>query len=117
MKPKPQISVHELIANGDKLPATFLPYDTYSQERAGFVAFAIGGEFIALPLSALVKASLRAGATSIALDFGPLLVRIDGRFLDELFESFLLEKVQVVRTGRHPSCTIESVRIVEAMGI
>jgi hypothetical protein len=117
MKPKPEISVHDMLALGDKLPVTMLPYDTYSQDRAGFVAFAIGGEFIALPLSALVKASLRAGATSIALDFGPLLVRIDGRGLDELFESILLERVRVVRTGRHPSCTIESVRIAESLGI
>jgi hypothetical protein len=117
MKPKPDISVHEMLALGDRLPATILPYDTYSHVAAGFVAFAIGDEFVALPLATLAKASLRAGATSIALEFSSLLVRIDGRGLDELFESILLGKVRVVRSGRHPSCTVERVRVSETIAI
>jgi len=115
MKPKPNISVHEMIALGGKLPEKYLPFDTYTQDQAGFFAFAIGDEFIALPLATLSKASLRGGATAIALEFGTLLVRIDGRGLDELFESILLGEVRVVRTGRHPSCTIESIRFTEGL--
>lgn len=117
MKPKPYTSVREMLDLGDKLPAMFLPYDTYTQVTADFVAFAIGDEFIALPLSALGKASLRAGATAIALEFGSLLVRIDGRGLGELFEDILLAKVRVVRTGRHPSCTVESIRLSETLAL
>jgi len=117
MKPKPQTSVQEMLALGDKLPAVFLPYDTYIHDKAGFVAFAIGGEFIALPLPALSKASLRAGSTAIAMEFGSLLVRIDGRGLEELFESILLGQIRVVRTGRHPSCTVESIRLSETVAI
>jgi hypothetical protein len=117
VKPKPQISVHEMLALGDKLPASFLPYDTYTNVTAGFVAFAVADEFIAFPLSALIRASLREGSKSIALEFGTLLVRIEGRSLDELFECILLGQVRVIRTGRHPSCAIDSIRLSETLSI
>jgi hypothetical protein len=117
VKPKPQISVHEMLALGDKLPASFLPYDTYTHVTAGFVALAVGDEFIALPLSALAKASLREGSKSIALEFGSVLVRIEGRSLGELFECILLGQVRVIRTGRHPSCSVDCIRLSETLSL
>ena len=106
-----------MLALGDKLPASFLPYDTYTHVTAGFVAFAVGDEFTALPLSALVRASLREGSKSIALEFGTLVVRIEGRSLGKLFECILLGQVRVIRTGHHLSCAIDSIRLSETLAL
>jgi len=113
MKPKPYASVHEMLVHGEKPPRSMLPYDIYPNDKAGFLTFAVCGEFIALPLVTLGKASLRSDAASIVLEFGSTIVQIDGTGLEELFESILLGKVRVVRAGKHPSCSIETVRFRE----
>jgi hypothetical protein len=113
VKPKPYTSVHEMLDDAGKLPRSMLPFDIYLKDKAGFLTFAVLHEFIALPLPALGKATLRGDASSIALEFGRTVVQIGGRNLDDLFESILLGKVRVIRIGRHPSCSIETIRVSE----
>src|SRR5580700_8044224 len=98
-------------------PRVTLPYDTYAKEKAGFLTIAVRGEFFALPLLELGKASLYGEATSIVLEFGRLIVKIEGRKLDDLFEGILLCKIRVIRTGKHPACTVDSIRMSKAIVI
>ena len=113
MKPKPHFSVEEILQGAGKNPGPFLPYDTYPDEKASFITFAIAEEFISLPLALLTKASLRSGFTGIALEFGTTLVQIGGTNLDGLYENILLGKLRVVRKGTHTRCSVESIRISE----
>ena len=111
MKPKPYATVHEMLAQEGKPPRALLPYDTYADDKAGFLTLAFRGEFISLPLLSLSKASLRGAALAIVLEFGTTLVQIDGKQMGDLFEDILLGKVRVIRTGKHPLCTVENIRI------
>ncbi len=118
MKPKPQMTVREMLDQDSRTPPkAILPYDTYERDKAGFLTLAAQGEFIALPLLALGKASLRGEAACIVLEFGRLLVKIEGRKLDDLFEDILLCKVRVVRVGKHPNCSVEFIRVCNAVAI
>jgi hypothetical protein len=112
MKPKPNLTVREILEQDSRIPAkAILPYDTYEQDKAGFLTLSVQGEFVAIPLLALGRATLSNEATSIILEFGQLMAKIEGRKLDELFEDILLCKVRVIRVGRHPMCTIERIQI------
>ena len=106
-----------MLAQGDRQPRAIAPYDTYKSDKAGFLTLAVRGEFVALPLLTLNKASLYGNAASIVLEFGRLIVKIEGSKLDDLFEDILLCKVRVVRAGKHPSCSVESIRMSKAVGI
>jgi hypothetical protein len=118
MKPKPNMTVREMLDQDSRTPPkTIPPYDTYEKDKAVFLTIAAQGEFIAFPLLALGKASLRGEAACIVLEFGRLLVKIEGRKLDDLFEDILLCKVRVVRVGKHPSCSVECIRVFSAVGI
>ena len=112
MKPKPTLTVREMLDQDSRTPPkAILPYDTYEKDKAGFLTLSVRGEFIAIPLLALGKATLSGEAASIVLEFGRSMARIEGRKLDELFEDILLCKVRVIRVGRHPMCTIERILI------
>lgn len=117
MSPKPYTSLHEMLARGDELSAEFPPYDIYMKDKAVFLTFASNGSFISFPLLALGKASLRDCAATIVLVFGKANVQIKGSKLGDLYEDILLGKVRVIRTGRHPSCTVEKISIAETATI
>jgi hypothetical protein len=114
MKPTPFKTVHEMLAQGETPTKAILPYDANVSERASFLSIGLGGELVALPLLALGKASLRGDAATIVLEFSRLIVKIEGRKLDNLFDEILMCKVRVIRVGKHPSCTVESIRTSNA---
>ena len=105
--------MEELLQGVPKAPRPLLPYDTYPDEKAAFITFAIGEEFVALPLALLAKASLQSNFRSLSLEFGSILVQITGKDLDELFEAILVSKVRVIRKGKHVKCSIDSIRVDE----
>lgn len=118
MKPKPTLTVREMLDQDSRTPPkAILPYDTYEKDKAGFLTLAVQREFIAIPLLALGKATLSGEAGSIVLELGRLIVKVEGRQLDDLFEDILLGKVRVIRAGEHPSCTVKNIRITESVGI
>lgn len=94
-----------------------LPYDANVSERASFLTIAVDGELVALPLMALGRASLRSDAASMVLEFSRNVVKIEGRRLDHLFDEILMCKVRLIRVGRHPICTVESIRMSQSAGI
>jgi hypothetical protein len=113
MIPKRYSFVDDLISRGNGLTRSNPPFEVYPKERVSFLTFEIRGEFLALPLLTLAKASLRPDAVSIVLEFGTTVAQIDGRKLDELYEDILLGKVRVIRPGKSSSCEIKSIRISE----
>jgi hypothetical protein len=117
MKPTPLKTVHEMLAQGAMPAKAILPYDANVSERTSFLTIGLGGELVALPLLALGKASLRGDAATIVLEFSRLIVKIEGRKLEHLFDEILMCKVRVIRVGKHPSCTVECVRITETVAI
>lgn len=117
MKPKPFTTVHEMLNQADTLAKANLPYDANVSERASFLSIALSGDLLALPLLALGKASLRGNAASIVLEFSRLIVKIEGRRLNHLFDEILTCKVREIRVGKHPMCTVESIRINNGLGI
>ncbi len=118
MKPNPFTSVHDFLAQGveGKPARAALPYDTYAQTKAGFLTLASNGDFTALPLDDLRKASLYGDARTVELDFGPTVVKIEGHRLESLFEDILLCRVRVIRTGKHPACAVDAIGITKAIG-
>jgi hypothetical protein len=106
----------QFLSSGETAKAA-LPYDANVSERASFLTIAIDGELVALPLMALGRAALRSDSASIVLEFSRNVVKIEGRRLDHLFDEILMCRVRLIRVGRHPICTVESIRIIQAAGI
>ena len=113
MKPQPHLSTEELLQGVSKATRPLLPYDTYQKEKASFITFAIAEEFVSLPLALLAKATLRATYTALSLEFGPIVVEVTGSHLDGLYEAILTAQIRVIRKGKHPTCSVDSVRISE----
>lgn len=108
--------IAQLLSSGETGKAD-LPYDANVSERVSFLTIAIDGDLVALPLMALGKAALRSDAASIVLEFSRLVVKIEGRRLDDLFDEILMCKVRLIRVGSHPLCAVERIRMNQAAGI
>jgi hypothetical protein len=117
MKPMPHQTVRAIPTQDDILARPILPYDSNMTVRATFLTVALGGESVALPYLSLGKTSLRGEASSIVLEFGRLVVKIEGRKLAGLFQEILTCKVRAIRVGKHPVCTVESIRVCNQVGI
>lgn len=90
------------------------PFEIHPQGAGGFTSFECGNEVVALPLLAVVRASLR-GTTQqeVVIEFPRFLARIGGTGLADVFSHFLTGRVRVMRRGQHGQCTINSIQITE----
>jgi len=79
----------------------------------GFTVFE-SGDAVGLPLIHLSRATLRgANGQKIQLEFSSAQVVIEGESLAELFGHVLDGRVKVVRRGRHESCVVAGIQILD----
>jgi hypothetical protein len=91
------------------------PFEIHPQGVGGFTSFEIGSEIVALPLLAVIKASLRGTVQQeIIIEFPKTIARVSGTGLGEVFAYFLTGRVRVLRRGQHGVCTINGVQILDS---
>src|SRR5580698_5385979 len=110
MIPKRYLFAEEMMSMRNEPPRANPPFEVYTNDRASFLTFEIGGGYLSLPLLTLGKASLRPNAVSIVLEFENTVAQIDGKKLNELYEEILLGKVRVIRKGKGSETEIECIR-------
>lgn len=94
--------------------ATDLPYELHAQGAGAFVIFKVADQ-IALPLIALVRATLRTTRENdeVALQFQTTEIVIEGRALAPMLDHLLGGRVKRISRGRDCTCSINVIRIME----
>ena len=89
------------------------PYEMHTQGGGGVTIFE-AGDAVALPLLHLNKGSLRgADGQRLSLEYAAATVVVEGEGLVDVYSHLLAGRVKVIRPGRHQTCTIRQVRVID----
>lgn len=90
------------------------PYEMHASGGGGFTSFE-ADDTVALPLILLAKATLHEGTGQrLVLAYGTTYAVVEGEGLADLFAHLLAGRIRTIRPGRHASCTVHTIQIVDA---
>ena len=94
-------------------PPNELPYELHANGCGAFITFDVG-ERVALPLMALIKATLRGcDAQELTLEFPGTQVIVEGGGLAEPLEHMLGGRVKRIARGCYGDCCVTGIRVVD----